>query len=156
MKINHLPVLMGLALAACQNTGKPSETEAGSTARSPIEGNWELVENRVNGELVKPKRPQQFKVFHDGFYSFLMYKPDGSFYMTAAGPYSTNGNQYKETVNYCSDTTLVGTSDWQEWKLDGDTLIFSGFKKVVNPTGKDVTKEWGGDNFVEKRIRAKP
>lgn len=99
------------------------------------------MENRVNGKLIKPKRPQQFKVYHDGFYSFIMYKPDGSFYMRAAGLYSTNGNQYKETVNYCSDTTLVGTSDWQEWKIDGDTLIFSGFKKVVDPTGKDVTKE---------------
>ena len=81
-----------------------------------------------------------------------MYKPDGSFYASAAGPYTVTGNQYKETVKYCSDPTRIGISDWQEWELMGDTLIFCGFKKVVDRTGKDVTKDWSGDSFVQKRV----
>jgi hypothetical protein len=38
---------------------------------------------------------------------------------------------------------LVGTSDSRAWKFNGDTLIFSGFKKVIDPAGKDVTDLWG-------------
>jgi hypothetical protein len=155
MKVNCLPVVIGMLAAGCQNTDKPAETGSSATPQSPIEGNWELVENRVNGKLVVPKRLQQFKVFHDGFFSFIMYKPDGSFSEAGAGRYSLDGNQYKETMRYMSDTTLVGTSDWQEWKLDGDTLVFTGFKKVVDRTGKDITTQWSGSSFVEKRVRAR-
>ncbi|GAB3952296.1 hypothetical protein GCM10028805_34050 [Spirosoma harenae] len=139
---------------ACSQSDQSAQQEKAST--SSLDGSWELVENRVEGKIVVPKlRPQQFKIFHDGFFSYLMYKPDGSFYNAGAGTYSTKGNQYKETFLYYSDTIYVGSSDWQEWKLEGDTLYFYGFKKAIDKSGRDVTQEWGLDKFVEKRVRAK-
>ena len=122
-----------------------------------LNGAWELVENRVDGKLIEPKRSQQFKTFQDGFFSFIMYNPDGSFHGAGAGPYTLNGNQYRETFRYYSDTTWVGYANEQTWELRGDTLIFSGFKKVFDRTGKEMpSNAWGGDKFVEKRVRARP
>lgn len=39
--------------------------------------------------------------------------------------------------------------------MKGDTLVFTGFKKIILADGKDITKDWGGDTWVEKRVRAK-
>jgi hypothetical protein len=141
---------------ACQNTNKSSETKADTTAISPIDGNWELVEDRVDGKVIKPVRPQQLKIFNDGFFSFMHYNPDGSFHGSGAGTYSLEGNQYKETFRYYNDTTWVGYADQQSWELRGDTLIFSGFKKVFDRDGKEMPSDtWDGDKFIEKRVRAK-
>lgn len=147
-------ILSFLFLAiACSQSDQSTQHE--SDTKSPLDGSWELVENWVNGQLVSPqKHPQQFKIFHDGFFSYLMYKPNGSFYNAGAGTYSTEGNQYKETFLYYSDSVYIGSSDWQEWKLESDTLYFYGFRKAVDKTGKDVTQEWGRNKFVEKRVRA--
>ena len=124
--------------------------------KSPIEGNWELVSTLYNGTLTTPKRsPSQFKMFHDGYCSFLMYDDAGNFAMAGAGTYKIDGNQYQETLTYCNEPAWIGMTDWQEWEMKGDTLIFSGFKKVTKADGTDVTKDWGGDCFVEKRVRAK-
>lgn len=155
MKINSLFVLLSaFLLVACQNTDKPAATDA--TARLPIEGAWEVVENRVDGKVEKPVRPQQLKIFHDGFFSFLHYNPDGSFHGAGAGTYTLDGNQYKETFRYYNDTTWVGYADQQSWELRGDTLIFSGFRKVFDRAGNEMpANTWGGDKFIEKRVRAK-
>ena len=124
------------------------------TNTSPIEGNWILVSNEVNGRQVIPKRsPQQLKMFHDGYFSFVMYDSAGGFYLAGAGPYELDGNMYKETFQYCSDTTYNDVKDWQQWELKGDTLYFYGFKKVEMADGKDVTDQVGRDRFVEKRVR---
>jgi hypothetical protein len=157
MKINYYFVLIALLANACNRTDKPKITEAGTLEWSPIEGSWELVENRVNGEVIKPKRVEQFKMFHDGFFSFMMYNPDGSFHGAGGGTYTLNGNQYTEKFRYYSDTTWVGYADRQNWQLNGDTLVFSGFKKVFNRKGEEMDAgTWGGDKFVEKRVRSKP
>ena len=138
---------------ACSQSDRSTPHEM--DIQQPLAGSWVLVENWVNGQRINPQRhPQQFKIFHDGFFSYLMYKPDGSFYNAGAGTYSTEGNQYKETCLYYSDPIYIGSSDWQEWKMEGDTLYFYGFRKAIDKTGKDVTQEWGKNKFVEKRVRA--
>ncbi|AQG78532.1 hypothetical protein [Spirosoma montaniterrae] len=157
MYINYLCAAALLLNAACQNTGKPATPAAEATARSPIDGAWELVENRVDGKLVNPKRPQQLKIFHDGFFSFMHLDPDGSFHGSGAGTYTLDGNRYRETFRYYSDTTWVDYADEQTWELRGDTLLFAGFKKVFDRSGKQMPADaWGGDKFEEKRVRAKP
>ncbi|WP_420146649.1 hypothetical protein [Spirosoma sp.] len=156
MKGTYLSVITLLLAAACQSADKSTAT-TGSASRSPIEGAWEVVENRVDGKLEKPVRPQQLKIFHDGFFSFIHYNPDGSFHGSGAGTYTLDGNRYKETFRYYSDTTWVDFADEQTWELQGDTLVFSGFKKVFDRRGKEMPADtWGGDKFVEKRVRAKP
>ncbi|GAB3340660.1 hypothetical protein GCM10027299_54240 [Larkinella ripae] len=83
--------------------------------------------------------------------------PDGSFHGAGGGPFTVDGNQYHETFRYYSDTTWTGFSDQQTWELKGDTLIFRGFKKVFDRSGRELPPDaWGGDKFVEKRVRAKP
>ena len=155
--MNYTVFLLGLLVIpiACSQTEKTTSQVNGK--ESPLEGSWELVENRVDGNVVKPMRPQQFKMFHDGFFSFMHLNPDGSFHGSGAGTYSLDGNQYKETFRYYNDTTWIGYADQQTWELRGDTLIFSGFKNVFDRTGKKLPPDtWGGDKFVEKRVRAKP
>lgn len=145
-----------IGLAACSTSDTSSDQVTDSTTHSPIEGAWELVENRVDGNVVPPVRSEQFKVFHDGFFSFIMYEPDGRFHGAGAGTYRLDGNRYTEAFRYYSDTTWVGYADQQTWALRGDTLIFEGFKKVYDRTGKLMpAATWGGDKFVEKRVRAK-
>ena len=42
------------------------------------------------------------------------------------------------------------------WPKGAEPLIFSGFKKVFDHKGKEMPSDtWGGDKFVEKRIRAR-
>ncbi len=143
--------LSAITLSCSQEAKQTSQTSASS-----IEGAWELTENRVDGKLIMPKRSQQIKLFHDGFFSFMMYNEDGSFHGSGAGTYQLQGNKYIETFSHYSDTTWVGYADQQEWELRGDTLIFSGFKKVFDPKGNEMAPEtWGGDKFVEKRVRMK-
>lgn len=136
MKINSLVVVVALLSVACQNGDKSSETARDPTVRSPIEGNWELVENRVNGGVSKSSRLQQFNVFHDGFYSFIMYKPDGSFYASAAGPHTVTGTSIKK--RYAIALTLPGsvhpTGRSGSWKAI--RLSSSASKKSLTETAK--------------------
>jgi hypothetical protein len=124
---------------------------------SPIDGNWEKVSTVINGKLTTPQRkPAEFKMFNDGYFSLIHYNDDGSSLgFAGAGVFELNSNHYKETYKYAHDTTLIGASVWFDWYMEGDTLVFTGFKKVILPDGTDVTKDWGGDTWVEKRVRAK-
>ena len=124
-------------------------------ATSPIDGSWELYSTEIAGRTTIHKKPKQFKIFHDGFVSLMMYDSLGKFEGAGAGTFELKGNQYKETFTYGSWPEVVGTSIWQEWAMKGDTLLFYGFKKVTDASGKDITKDWGGDHFIEKRLRAK-
>ncbi|MBD2701133.1 hypothetical protein IC229_10840 [Spirosoma sp. BT702] len=146
---------------ACSQADRSNPQE--TVLASPLEGSWELVENRVKGELVMPQRyPQQFKIFHDGFFSYLMYKPDGSFYNAGAGTYLVEGNRFKEKFLYYSDTVYVGSSDWQEWKLEGDTLYFYGFSRrstkvagMLHRSGDKISSwknEFGLDVICSRRL----
>lgn len=153
--MKHALILIGLlsVCSACSPTQKAIEQGNGTTA---IDGAWEVVESVVDGQLFRPYRPQQLKIFHDGFFSFTHYNSDGSFNGSGSGTYTLNGNQYQEIFRYYSDTIWVGFADLQTWELRGDTLIFAGFKKVLDRSGREMpAATWGGDKFVEKRVRAK-
>ena len=62
--------------------------------------------------------PQQFKMFHDGFFSLVMYNDEGQFSLAGAGPYEIDGDMYKETVPFHSDTAFTGCKDWQKWLME--------------------------------------
>lgn len=134
-------------------TAAPSQR--GKKTPSPIDGSWELVSTEVAGKTTYHNKPKQFKMFHDGFMSLMMYDDSGKFEAAGAGPFEIDGNKYKETFTYSSWPEGIGMSVWFEWAMKDDTLLFYGFKKAVMADGKDVTNEWGGDTFIEKRVRAK-
>lgn len=124
-------------------------------ALSPIDGSWELYSTEIAGRVTIHKKPKQFKMFHNGFVSLMMYDSLGKFEAAGAGTFELEGNKYKETFTYSSWPEVLGASNWQEWAMKGDTLLFYGFKKVTDANGRDITKDWGGDHFIEKRLRAK-
>jgi len=153
-----ITVLFIIAITACnqkQNDNKKAELT--NKTVSPIDGNWVTVSFEKNGIVSHPKRvPQQFKMFHDGFFSLIMYDDEGKFYLAGAGSYEIDGDIYKEKFPFHSDTAFIGSQNWQKWEVKGDTLIFYGFEKALMPDGKDVTNEWNtGGRFIEKRVRAK-
>ena len=103
-----------LAFAACnqQSSKKITGTQASVNNEKSfaIEGNWETISIEVNGTQTTPQRfPQQFKMFHDSFYSLVMYDESGKFYLACAGPYELDGNMYTETFAYHSDTNYINS-----------------------------------------------
>ena len=62
-------------------------------------------------------------------------------------------NIYKETFRYSSVPEYIGSNNWQEYELKGDSLITKGFTKVVFANGEDKTSTY--PKFVEKRVRTK-
>lgn len=153
-----LTVITTAGLLSCsskQNNTKPDDST--KSKLSPIEGNWITVSFEQNGKVTHPKRvPQQFKMFHDGYFSLMMYDEQGKFYLAGAGPYEIDGNIYKEKFPFHSDTAFIGSENWQKWEMKGDTLVMYGFEKALMDDGKDITKEVNANGmFVEKRVRAK-
>ena len=149
--------LAAVCFSACNNQQNEPLAAAKKDTTASLEGNWITVSMEQNGKVSTPKRtPQEFKMFHDGYFSLVMYDNEGKFYLGAAGPYELNGNMYKETLAFCNDTTAINDKNWQKWELKGDTLIFYGFEKAELADGKDVTNEWNaGGKFIEKRVRVK-
>ncbi len=145
-------------LPACNEQNHKEKTPAAANEKySSIEGSWETVSFDINGRQTQPKRiPQQFKMFHDGFFCLVMYDDSGNFSLAGAGPYELTGDLYKETFTYSSDTNYINSKNWQKWEMKGDTLIFYGFEKAEMPDGQDVTKQWNENGkFIEKRVQAK-
>ena len=159
LKVFFSIIIMIISLIACNdkpiNNQETLPIQSDIKSYSPLEGNWELVSKEVVGHKINLSQHQQFKVFDKGFFCYVGYDSVGNFHSAGAGPYEVNGNTYKETMSYYSNPKYVGASDWQEWEMKGDTLIFYGFKKVTLSDGTDVTKEWEDHKFIEKRIRAK-
>lgn len=139
------------------NKPHQNENQLFGTLASPIDGAWELYSTESGGTTTIHKKPKQIKVYSDGHFCMMAYNEEGKFDFAGAGTYELDGNHYKETFSYSSWPEGVGASLWFDWSksANGDTLYFSGFKKVIMSDGKDVTKDWGGDSFTEKKVRAK-
>lgn len=106
------------------------------------------------GKIRSTGRPTQIKLFTDDYFSYLMQDSSGkwNYAGAGAGTYEVNGNTYKEKHLYSTAPENVGVTDWQEFEMQGDTLVFKLFTKVVLANGQDVTKQF--TKTVEKRVRA--
>ena len=60
-------------------------------------------------------QPQQFKVFHNGQYSFVLYDPEGAFHFPGAHDYVAENNVYKEFFLYLPDTSIPTSIEWKKW-----------------------------------------
>jgi hypothetical protein len=148
-----------LCLSECsENSSKEQEIRSSDTANSksgisPLEGAWELVWEDIGGKIRSIGKPTQIKLFTHGFFSYLMQDSTGKWNYAGAGTYEVDGNTYKEKHLYCTVPEYVGATDWQEFEMQGDTLIFKLFTKVINAKGEDITNQW--PKIIEKRVRAK-
>lgn len=145
-------------LAFVPNKSHQTKNQPSGTFASHIDGAWELYSTESGGTTTLHKKPNQIKVYSDGHFCMMAYTAEGKFDYAGAGTYELDGNHYKETFSYHSNwPDGIGASLWFDWSqsANGDTLYFSGFKKVIMADGKDVTKDWGGDSFTEKKVRVK-
>ncbi len=122
---------------------------------SPIDGAWELYSTEKGGKTTFAKKPSQIKVYHDGYFCMMSYDSTGKFSYAGAGTYELDGNLYKETFTYDTWKEGIGGSLWFDWEMKDDTLLFYGYKKILLADGTDKTKDWGGNSFIEKKVRVK-
>ena len=122
---------------------------------SRLNGAWEMYSKERGGKTTFYKKPAQMKVYNDGYFCIMGYDSTGKFSYAGAGTYELDGNHYNETFTYHSHPKYVGLRIWDDWAKDGDTLLFYGVKKVLMGDGTDKTASWGGDSFVEKKVRVK-
>lgn len=138
-------IMLAIAVVSFNRDEKAKSKSTSTLSASPIDGAWETVS--------PDGKAREFKMYHDGFFSFLMHDSSGTQTVAAAGTYTIDGNTYKETFRFSSVPAYVGASDWQTFELKGDTLYFKGFSKVMSADGKDVTDKFR--KFELKRVRAK-
>jgi hypothetical protein len=138
-------IMLATSVLSCNQNEKTKSEPTATSSASPINGAWETVS--PDGKIT------EFKMYHDGHFSFLMPDSSGKWSIAGVGNYTVDGNTYKETFRYSSIPAYVGGSDWQTFELKGDTLYFKGYNKVMSADGKDVTNLFG--KFESKRVRAK-
>src|SRR5947208_2324371 len=86
-------IISTTAFVSCNTNEKKAESQSASgSSTSPIEGAWETV--LADGKI------SQLKMWHDGFFSFLMQDSSGKWSIAGTGTYSVDGNTYKETFRY--------------------------------------------------------
>lgn len=138
-------ITLATTVLSCNQNEKTKGDPTSTSSASLLNGAWETV--LPDGKIT------EFKMYHDGHFSYIMQDSSGNWSIAGAGSYTIDGNSYKETNRYSSVPAYVGASDWQSFELKGDTLYFKGFNKILTADGKDVTKLFG--KFESKRIRAK-
>jgi len=132
----------------------PVTDAAVAGAKNELDGAWELVWSRTGDNVNNLKQPSQLKLFTDGHFCLIMQDSTGKWNMAFGGTYETDGTVYKETHLYATDPQWVGTTDWQQYEIKGDTLYNKLFTKIVNSKGEDITAQYPS-NLEEKRVRAK-
>ncbi len=161
MKLAHVTLVLTavlfsfIFLSSCNNDSASKandNTSPPATASSSIDGAWELVWAKYNGEVADPANNRLFKMFHDGIFSLIATDSSGKISFAGYGKFELDGNTYHETFMYNDNPAYVGGSDWQEYKLIGDTLYMKGFNKVLI-NGKDSTANF--PEIEEKRVRIK-
>lgn len=145
-------ILTGCAGNASEQN-KRAVQETAQIPKSDIEGAWELVWSKTNGKIDNLQKPMQLKLFPDGFFCLIMQDSTGKWNQAGGGTFETDGKTYKETFRYCTFPDWVGTTDWQEYELRGDTLYKRLFTKIVTSKGEDITAQY--PKIEEKRVRAK-
>ncbi len=145
-------------LVSCSESDNKQQAKEASSSidksnTSPLEGAWELVWENIDGKIRSTGKPTQIKLFTDDYFSYLMPDSTGKWSYAGAGTYEVNGNTYKEKHLYSTAPENVGVTDWQEFEMQGDTLVFRLFTKVTMPNGEDATNNW--PEIIEKRVRAK-
>jgi hypothetical protein len=151
-------------LSACARETGPEAASARqeselqtSEAAAPLVGAWELI----HGEYTDPTgsttiagngRPFQLKLFTGTHFAYVMGNEDGSFREAGAGPYTLEGDTYRETHAYQSESQLIGfTANWT-YRVSGDTLYMEGPTQVWDAAGNEVTEQVS--RMQETRIRA--
>jgi hypothetical protein len=120
-----------LALASCkQNAQTPAE--------SPLNGSWKLVSSK---SIVKkdttdtsPKKGMEtIKLYNDDHFAFFTHntmKMDTPVFISGAGTYTLNNENYTEHLKYCSAREWENHDFNFTMTLKGDTMQQRGVEKI--------------------------
>ena len=103
-----------------------------------LNGAWQRV-YYYNGKTTTSAEPKEFALVHDGFFSSIGQDSTGRWNNTHGGIYEISGNIMKNKLLYSSHMNQMGSINWVEYELKGDTLIMKWFKKVIDASGQDIT-----------------
>lgn len=152
--VTILLLMLCICSTSCnsEKTNEESKTAtAGDVSKKPdpLNGAWQTASLTLNGKLSTDK---QVKFFNDGAFILISTDTAGKISFAGYGKYELEGNSYQEAFLYHDDPSYIGGQDWQNYEMKGDTLIMTGFAKVIIG-GKEVTGDF--PKIVEKRVRYK-
>lgn len=130
MFVACLMLLLPFYTLKAQGTKKAS---AQSPSISVLNGGWQRIAVKVNDKI--ESGGQEFRVYHDGFFSILGQDSTGAWKETHGGTYEISGNLYKEKILFSSYPDRIGVTHWQEFTAKGDSVTFKLFKKLINYQG---------------------
>jgi hypothetical protein len=117
-----------------------------------FEGAWQRT-YYYDGKKNTTGEPREFIMVFNGFFSSVGQDSTGKWVNTHAGTYELSGKTMKSTVRYSSHPERVGSIQWVDYDVKGDTLTIKWFKKLVTADGQDLTAQM--PRAESKYIRAK-
>jgi len=114
-----------------------AKSKTGNNANA-LNGAWQRV-YYYNGKTTTSGEPKEFALVHDGFFSSIGQDSTGRWNNTHGGIYEVTGNIMKNKLLYSSHISQMGSINWVEYELKGDTLVMNWFKKMINASGQDIT-----------------
>jgi len=121
-------------IISCNNSSSKEKTGTPQkpSSATAIDGAWELVWAKENDTIQDISKRPLFKMFHEGVFCLIARDSAGKISFAGFGDYELSGNNiYKETFRYHTYAPFTGAMDWQNYELNGDTLYFKGFSKVI-------------------------
>ena len=135
--------LLFIICSACtlfflSNNGYAQTTDSGSrSSLSVLNGAWNSVWKDDSG-----KQLMEHSLYYNGFVTNIGQDSSGAWREIHSGTYEISGNIYKQKILYSSYPDRIGIMHWQEFKIKGDTLYLTFFKKIIDASGKDITSQY--------------
>lgn len=118
----------------------PQSNDSSTPRALPLQGTWKLI----SGTLIEAGdttvtdytgTDQMIKIINDSHFAFLRHdlnkgQDSLAVFVAGGGPYTLEGNQYTEYLEYCSAREWEGTDFEFTVTIEGDTLIQQGIEKV--------------------------
>jgi hypothetical protein len=133
----HLLVFLLFFALASETLAQSAKGKTGNNPKA-LNGAWQRVYS-YNGKATTSGEPKEFALVHDGFFSSIGQDSTGRWKNTHGGIYEISGNIMKTKLLYASSINQMGSINWVEYEVKGDTLIMNWFKKVIDASGKDIT-----------------
>ena len=115
---------------------------------STLNGAWDGVLKFGDGYSFK-----EHSLYYNGFVTNISQDSTGAWKDIHSGTYEISGNIYKQKILYSSYPDRIGITHWQEFKIEGDTLYLTFFKKLIDQNGKDVTSQTKPVVFKYVRVK---
>lgn len=131
-------VLLFLFLAFINEAVAQSSRSKTGSYPSALNGAWQRVYYN-NGKATTSGEPKEFALVHEGFFSSIGQDSTGRWNNTHGGTFEISGNLMKNKLLYTSHIDRIGSANWVEYELKGDTLIMNWSKKVITASGQDIT-----------------